>query len=83
MLEAEIGRADSLFTVSSLGALTTSALASLDGGINVNDNVTVSTAGAIAGATTVGASGLITGGGLTDGTATIAAGGRFWICFSL
>ena len=42
----------------SFAALNASGLASLDGGINVNDNVTVSAAGAIAGATTIAGSGL-------------------------
>ena len=54
MLEAEIGRADSLFVVSTLGALTTTAEASLDGGIDVNSSkFTVSTAGAVVADSTV------------------------------
>ena len=39
------------------GAKTFSALASLDGGVDVNGNLTISTAGAVAGATTISGSG--------------------------
>ena len=49
-----------LATTGSAGftAITATGLASLDGGINVNDSLTVSNAGAVAGATSIDASGL-------------------------
>jgi hypothetical protein len=62
-----------LSTTGSAGftAITATGLASLDGGINVDDTLTVSAAGAVAGATTINASGVVTAGGLTVGSAVL------------
>ena len=56
--------------------ITATGLASLDGGINVNDNVTVSAAGAIAGATTIDASGDLTVGTITMSEFTVDGSGN-------
>jgi hypothetical protein len=57
-------------------ALNASGLASLDGGVDVNGNVTISTAGAIAGATTIDASGDLTVGTITMAEFTVDASGN-------
>jgi hypothetical protein len=76
---------DGNFTVSKLGALTIGGnqLASLDGGINVNDAFTVSTAGAVVGNEfktdgnefVVSTAGLVTATGIANSSAGITAAG--------
>ena len=75
---------DGNFTVSKLGALTISnSLASLDGGINVNDAFTVSTAGAVVGNEfktdgnefVVSTAGLVTATGIANSSAGMTAVG--------
>ena len=57
--------ASSFGSISGVGAVTATGLASLDGGIDVNGNVTVSAAGVIAGATSIDGSGDLTMGTIT------------------
>ena len=67
-----------LSTTGSAGfaAITATGLASLDGGINVNDSLTVSNAGAVAGATSIDASGDLTVGTITNAEFTVDASGN-------
>ena len=57
-------------------ALNASGLASLDGGVDVNGNLTVSAAGALAGATTIDASGDLTVGTITMAEFTVDGSGN-------
>jgi hypothetical protein len=58
------------------GAKTFSALASLDGGVDVNGNLTISTAGAVAGATTISGSGELAVGTIAMAEFTVARNGN-------
>jgi hypothetical protein len=79
-LAVGISAANENFTVSSGGAVvavagTLSGLASLDGGVNVNDALTVSTAGAISGSSTLHNNGAVTLGATLATTGSITSGG--------